>query len=45
MRAKFVRRNYAVGLAVLLVCFAAHGFAQFQAPTQDELKMTAQKGN
>jgi Domain of Unknown Function with PDB structure (DUF3857) len=41
MRAKFVRRNYAVGLAVLLVCFAAHGFAQFQAPTQDELKMTA----
>lgn len=41
MRGNFVRRSYAVGLVAFILCFATQGFAQFQAPMQDELKMTA----
>ncbi len=41
MRGNFVCQSYAVGLVAFILCFATEGFAQFQAPTQDELKMTA----
>lgn len=41
MRANLVRKFYLLGLIVLTFCFTARGFSQFQAPTQDELKMTA----
>jgi hypothetical protein len=40
MRGNLVPRSYLVGLVLSIFCFATQAFAQFQAPTQDELKMT-----
>lgn len=41
MERNLVRRSYVVSLVAFSLCFVAQGVAQFQAPAQDELKMTA----